>query len=300
MKVAIAGGSGFIGKQLSQLLENEGHHVFILTRSSRQGNGNITYVQWMKQGSHPELALEGIDAFVNLAGKSINSRWTEENKQKILESRIQATSEAYRILEALRDKPSVVVNASAVGIYGTSEESTFTEESPPRSSDLLAKTASIWEEEAAKIEAELGIRTVFARFGIILGEEGALPLMALPYKLFAGGKIGSGTQWISWVHINDAARLLLYCIRNESIRGPINITAPNPVQNDTFGRTIANVLHKPHWLRAPAFAIKSALGDMSMMVLEGQRAIPKKALEQQFHYSFPALEEALQDILKSN
>ncbi|MFY4776470.1 TIGR01777 family oxidoreductase [Metabacillus sp. RGM 3146] len=300
MKVAIAGGSGFVGSQLTNILTKAGHEVLILTRSDKQGGGEITYVQWMKDGSLPEKHLDGIDAIVNLAGKNINDRWTDETKKQIIESRVEATNEVYRILNALEKKPSVLVNASAVGIYGTSSKATFIEEDTGSGNDFLAKTAKIWENEAKKV-GELGIRLIFARFGVLLGKNaGALPKMMLPYKLFLGGNFGSGEQWISWIHAEDAAKMILFAIENKKINGPMNVTAPNPVQNKTFGKTLAKAMNRRHWLPAPAFALKAAIGEMSMLVLDGQRAIPKKALEQKYAFSYPTLDEALTNIIKSS
>jgi uncharacterized protein (TIGR01777 family) len=299
MKIAIAGGTGYIGNKLTDYLLENGNKVLILSRTKKESTkSGLQYIEWMTEGAAPERELDGISAFINLAGKSINDRWTEEAKKQIVESRVKTTNEVYRIIQNLKTKPEVLINASAVGIYGTSKEETFTEESRPKESDFLSETVIKWEQEAARI-SELNVRTVFTRFGIILGEKGALPSIILPYKLFAGGTVGSGTQWLSWIHINDVVKLIHFLLLQKSIEGPVNAASPNPVQMKDFGKTVAKVLHRPHWISAPSFALKLALGEKSILVLEGQRVIPKVALENNFQFSHSVLEEALSDILKS-
>lgn len=294
MKIAITGGTGFVGKELTNLLLSEGHHVYILTRSDKKSDSSVTYVPWLKQGAKPEEQLGGIDAFVNLAGTSINEgRWTEEQKKKIYQSRMDATNEVLRIIEALPQKPTVLVNASAVGIYPTSKHKTYTEDSPERADDFLAKTVEDWESKAKEAE-KFGVRVAYGRFGVILGkDEGALPLMALPYKLFIGGKVGTGKQWLSWVHVKDVARALYFAITTDELEGPFNVTAPRPLRNDEFGRTLGEVLHRPHAIPAPSFALKAALGEKSQLVLEGQQVLPEVLLQHGFQFEFPTAKEAL-------
>lgn len=294
MKIAITGGTGFVGKELTNLLLSEGHHVYILTRSDKKSDNSVTYVPWLRQGAKPEEQLGGIDAFVNLAGTSINEgRWTEEQKKKIYQSRMDATNEVLRIIEALPQKPTVLVNASAVGIYPTSKHKTYTEDSPERADDFLAKTVEDWEGKAKQAE-KFGVRVAYGRFGVILGkDEGALPLMALPYKLFVGGKVGTGKQWLSWVHVKDVARALYFAITTDELEGPFNVTAPRPLRNDEFGRTLGEVLHRPHAIPAPSFALKAALGEKSQLVLEGQQVLPEVLLQHGFQFEFPTAKEAL-------
>lgn len=297
MKIAITGGSGFVGNELSSLLVNKGHEVFILTRSDRPSKGLVKMVQWLTDGSEPENHLQDIDAWVNLAGASINEgRWTQEQKDKIYDSRMKATDEVLRIINQVEKKPSVLVNASAIGIYPPSEHALYTEQSEARGSDFLAKTVEDWEKKADEAKQH-GTRVAYGRFGIILGkEEGALPLMALPYKMGVGGQVGSGKQWVSWVHVSDVAAALLYAIENESIKGPFNVTAPDPKQMNEFGKILGEVLHRPHWIPVPAFALKLALGDKSQLVLEGQRVMPDKLLTNSFSFKYPHLKDALQNI----
>ena len=298
MKVAITGGSGFIGQELTRLLLQNGHEVYILTRSQKQqSRGNIHMIEWLNKGTQPELYLDGMDAWVNLAGASINEgRWNEGQKQQIYESRMEATDEAIRIIETVSSKPSVLVNASAIGIYPASIQATYTESSEAIGSDFLARTVKDWEQKAYKVEKQ-GIRVAIGRFGIILGkDQGALPLMALPYKLGIGGKVGTGEQWMSWVHVDDTARALLYAIENDTLKGVFNVTSPFPVQMSEFGKVLGEVLHRPHWLPVPSIALKAALGEKSQLVLEGQRVLPDRLLVNGFKFTYPTLQEALKNI----
>ncbi|MET1014743.1 MAG: TIGR01777 family oxidoreductase [Paenisporosarcina sp.] len=297
MKIAITGGSGFVGNELSSLLINKGHEVSILTRSNRSSTDSVKMVKWLTEEAEPETQLQDIDAWVNLAGTSINDgRWTEEQKDKIYESRMKATDELLRIIKHVEKKPTVLVNASAIGIYPPSEQALYTEQSDARGSNFLAKTVEDWEKKALEAE-QYGTRVAFGRFGIVLGKDnGALPLMALPYKVGVGGKVGSGKQWVSWVHVRDVAEALLYAIENETITGPFNVTAPDPKQMNEFGQILGEVLHRPHWLPVPSIALKLALGDKSQLVLEGQRVLPEKLLTNGFIFKYPHLKHALKNI----
>jgi uncharacterized protein (TIGR01777 family) len=208
-----------------------------------------------------------------------------------------ATEELVRIIEALPEKPSFFINASAIGIYPPSLNAVYTEKSLVVLDDFLCRTVHDWERKAARIAAH-GIRTIYMRLGVVLGEEGgALPLMVLPYKLFTGGTIGSGKQWVSWVHITDVVRAILFAIKNKKLSGPVNVTAPNPKQMKEFGQTIGNVLHRPHWVPIPAIVLKLALGQKSSLVLEGQYVIPEALIKEGFEFQFPLLEPALKDLL---
>lgn len=294
MKIAIFGGSGFIGKQLISYLEQQNVEVIVVTRKKTETGSKE--VQWLSHDSNPEKELDGCDVFINLAGKTIDSKWTKANKELILNSRINATDEVLHIIEKMTKKPSILINASAIGIYGTSTDEEFTEESPSVGNDFLALTVQEWEQRAIAAE-KYGVRVVLARFGVVLHKtEGALPKMVLPYRFFAGGTVGSGTQWLSWIHIDDLVRLLSYIIENQDIRGPINVTAPHPVRMKEFGQTLASIIHRPHWVPAPSFALKLLLGEKSILVLEGQKAIPQKAIQHGFSFTYPTIKEALSAI----
>ncbi|MFD1739684.1 TIGR01777 family oxidoreductase [Bacillus salitolerans] len=301
MKIAIAGGTGFVGKALTKFFLEKGYELFILTRKLKESNiKNVRYVSWLTSGSQPEHELDGIDAFINLAGEPLNSgRWTETRKERIYNSRIHTTREVLRILSSLKNKPSVLINASAIGYYGTSLHETFTEDTQKHGHDFLAEVVWSWEEEAKAAEG-FGIRVVYPRFGIILGKnEGALNKMILPYHFFIGGTVGSGEQWLSWVHIDDVVGMIDFSISNTQIEGAMNVTSPHPMKMQDFGKTLGNVIGRPHWLPAPSFALKLLLGEMSMLVLEGQRVLPEKAEKNGYEFSHSFLDEALSSILKS-
>ncbi|WP_046181086.1 TIGR01777 family oxidoreductase [Domibacillus tundrae] len=302
MKAVIAGGTGFVGKELTNELVRHGYDVYILTRNTgnKKEEEHLHYVKWLTSGAKPEAELAGVDIFINLAGESINSgRWTEERKKRILDSRIIATREIIRIMNVLEQKPKVLVNASAIGIYPISETETFTEFSYAAGSGFLSHVVNIWEQEA--IEADkVGIRTVLARFGVILSsEDGALSRMAMPYKFGGGGKIGSGRQWMSWIHVKDVVRAIRFAAENDSIEGPLNVTAPTPVRMNDLGKTLAKVLGRPHWLFVPEPALKLALGEMSTVVLDGQKALPDKLLKKGFQFEFPLVRGAIEDLYSS-
>ncbi|WP_432352817.1 TIGR01777 family oxidoreductase [Sporosarcina sp. A2] len=298
MNILITGGTGFIGSKLLELLQTEGHELTVLTRSESKQKNGIHYVQWLHNDASPEEVLTPPDAVVNLAGTSINDgSWSEEHQKKIYESRMEATDELLRILGALSKKPDVFVNASAIGLYPTSETHVYTEDSLEIAHDFLGKTVHDWEQKAAKMR-EYGTRVVFTRFGTVFGKGGgALPLIALPYKLFAGGPIGSGQQWISWVHVEDVARAILFAIQTPSLEGPVNVTAPTPVRMSNLGKTIASVTSRPHWLPVPGFAMKLALGKKSKLVLEGQHVLPEKLNNSDFTFNYPAIRPAIERIL---
>ncbi|MGO4889820.1 TIGR01777 family oxidoreductase [Anaerobacillus sp. MEB173] len=301
MNIVIAGGTGFIGSKLTEMLLQSGHHIYILTRSTKNKNNRerVTYVQWLNDGDQPEEHLKQIDAVINLAGESLNSgRWTETRKKNILDSRIDATNEILNLIEKLETNPHVLVNASAIGYYGTSLTKTFTEDTTICGTDFLAHVVNQWE-MVANHANDLGVRTVLVRFGVVLSTlGGALEKMVTPYKFFAGGTIGSGKQWLSWIHIDDAIRMILFALENDLIQGPLNVTAPNPVQMREMGKEISNVIGRPHWLPTPGIALKIILGEMSVLVLEGQYVLPKRAEEFGFTFDYPTLTQALTDLVR--
>jgi uncharacterized protein len=302
LKIVIAGGSGFVGQALSDFFLKNGDDVVILTRQpkSTSTQTKLTFIDWLNEDSNPAPLLDGAEIFINLAGESINSgRWNEKRKQRILQSRLKATTELLHIIENLKVKPQVLINASAIGYYGTSDTATFTEDSNSSGSDFLAETVKQWEDLAKQAESS-GVRTVLARFGIILAEkDGALPKMALPYRLFAGGKLGKGNQWVSWIHIEDVIQAIFFIIRHESLNGPVNFIAPNPIPMDEFGKALAKVLHRPHLFPTPEFALKILLGEMSMLMLEGQRVLPRMLLDHGYIFHYPTIDSALNDIFQN-
>lgn len=298
MKIAIAGGTGFVGQELTKLLREQGHEIYILTRSEEKYVDGVQYLSWMN-GSKIDDFLEDLDAFVNLAGVSLNDgRWTTQQKNAIYNSRMDTTDEVLRIFNQLNERPNVFINASAVGIYPTSTTAVYTESSSEKAHSFLGKTVDDWEQKALQAE-QLGIRTCLMRFGVILGKnEGALPLIALPYKFFVGGTVGSGEQWLSWIHVEDVARAILHAIETTELSGPINVTSPNPKRMRGFGKIVARVLRRPHWLPVPSFALQLALGEKSVLVLEGQYVTPEKLLMSGFTFKFSSLENTIKDLYK--
>jgi uncharacterized protein len=291
MKIVIAGGTGFVGKALTASFSAQQHDIWILTRSPRPSSERVHYIEW----EHALSIVQEADVVINLAGVSLNSgRWTKETKKAIADSRISTTK---KLVEMMKNNPKkIFINASAVGFYGTSENASFTESSPAGGEDFLSATVKIWEEEALKA-TQYNIRTVLTRFGIILGKnEGAFSKMLLPYRLFAGGTVGSGEQWVSWVHIEDVVRIMSFIMDHEEIEGPINVTAPHPVTMKEFGQTIAKVINRPHWLPVPEFALKMLLGEMSVLILKGQRVLPQKLGEHHYTFSYDKLEGALKHL----
>jgi len=294
MKIAVTGGSGFIGKRLITHLQQHGHEVINISRSPRTVVEHVRTVTW-DQLKTDSSAFAGLDAIVNLAGESINQRWTAAAKERIVGSRLKAAEQVAQLVEKMEVKPKVVVNASGMSIYGTSETETFDERSPHRPVDFLSRVVEQWEGAADQIQ---GTRIVKVRVGLVLdGKEGAFPKMAMPYKLGIGGPIGSGKQWLSWIHIVDMVRLIEFCIQNEEIVGPVNATAPNPVTNREFGGALAKAMRRPNLFPLPAFILKVIFGELSTLLLEGQKVLPRVLLEHGFSFKYSFVDKALADIV---
>ncbi|MEO6323731.1 MAG: TIGR01777 family oxidoreductase [Thermoanaerobaculia bacterium] len=299
MRVVVAGGTGFIGTRLSARLIADGHEVIVLTRNAQKSRDHIhprVRVASWAEGASWEGLVDGAGAIVNLAGESIAQRWTAKSKAKILDSRLTAVQRLHDAVSHAELKPAVLVNASAVGYYGPHGDEELTEESRP-GADFLAETCLKWEQAARTLE-ELGLRVVRVRIGLVLGEEGgALAKMLPPFRLGAGGPLGSGQQWMSWIHVDDLVDLILWAIKTPTVTGVVNATAPHPVQMKEFATTLGKVLHRPAFAPVPRIALKLLLGEMATMVLEGQRVLPKKTEALGFRFKHPLLEEALTDTL---
>ncbi|HLR71290.1 MAG TPA: TIGR01777 family oxidoreductase [Pseudogracilibacillus sp.] len=293
MHILITGGTGFVGKYLTKALVEKGHHIWVLTRSPEKYKDGqmVTYLSY----NICVQDLPSIDAVINLAGESLFGYWTKRKKKRILSSRLQATHKVISLMKQMETKPNVFLTASAVGFYGTANDTVFTEKTTKHGDDFLAHVTMTWEEAAREAE-KLGVRTVYTRFGIVLGKRGALPLMSLPIKSFIGGKIGSGQQYISWIHIDDAILLLTFCLFNNGINGPINITAPQPKRNKDFLQILASVLKRPYYLPVPSSLIRGVIGEMSTLILNGQYVLPKKAIDFGYEFKYDRLETALQAI----
>jgi len=294
MNILIAGGTGFIGQKLINLLNSQGYHIYILTRAPQlyDNNENKTYIGY----DDPIETLPDFYAIINLAGDSLYGYWTKKKKEAIRFSRIKTTQTLINYMKQMKKKPNVFINSSAVGYYGTSDEIIFTEKTIPPGDDFLANVVIKWEETAKQAE-RLGIRTVYTRFGVVLGREGgALPIMTIPVKLFAGGKIGSGEQWISWIHIQDAVDIITFCMNHKQVKGPVNVTSPNPVRNKDFMKTLAKVIKRPYWFPTPLPLVRLAIGEMSDLITKGQFVLPRKVESFHFEFSYPKLEDALKEI----
>ncbi|MEC5424144.1 TIGR01777 family oxidoreductase [Virgibacillus sp. C22-A2] len=293
MNILITGGTGFVGKHLATSLHEKRHHTYILTRSpsNYHNTENTTFISY----EYPVEELPIIHGVINLAGESLFGYWSEKKKESILASRIEITEKLVDMMTNMNTKPEVFISGSAVGYYGISNDLIYTEATEEPGEDFLAKVSIKWE-KTAKLAEDIGVRTVFTRFGVILGEEGALPYMSIPVKMFAGGKIGNGEQWMSWIHIEDVVNLIQFCLYNRNIDGPVNVTAPHPKRNKDFTKALAKVLKRPHWFTAPAPLIRLTTGEMSTLITKGQYVLPKKALDNNFQFSYPNLEEALRQI----
>ena len=301
MKVLLTGGTGFIGTYLVEELEQAGHEIYILTRSPEkyQNTDRITYVGWLKEGTAPEQKLPAVDAAINLAGESLFGYWTAKKKRRIIESRIEVCRQLLELMRKMKTKPEVLVSTSGINFYGTSNINAFTEATTTPGSDFLSEVAVTWEKEAKKAEAE-GIRTVLTRFGMVLGNGGSLPLMSLPFKLGIGGKIGTGEQWMSWVHIRDVAGIILHSIADQSLHGPVNVTAPQPRRNKDFSQTLGEVLNRPSWFPVPATLMEKALGEMSLLVTKGQCVYPAVIQAKGYSFYYPELKDALTAVFSAH
>lgn len=299
MKIVIFGGRGFIGRHLTTYFTRQGHHVIIVSRTFEKMNNPLLKCFTWKDVNDSVQLVEDADAFINLVGETINQYWTKKAKEKIVTSRVEATKKIVTIIKKLNKKPNVVINSSAVGIYGMSETETFDESSDSEAHDFLATVVMKWEEAADELQEHT--RLIKLRLGVVLGNDGgALPKMILPYKFYVGGKIGSGRQWFSWIHIEDLIRLIEFCIKNERISGPVNATSPNPVTNDAFGKALAAELNHPHFFPIPSFLLTIMLGEMSQMLLKGQKVLPHIALQHGFQFKYETIEEALQQLIKKH
>jgi len=308
MKVAIAGATGFVGSRLVERLHSEGHSVLVLARDSERARRvfpasaypNLEIVAYTPAESGDwQTSIAGCDSVVNLAGVPIaEEKWTAARKQAILDSRKLTTAKLVEAIALANSKPSVLVSTSAIGYYGTSETAEF-DETSPAGDDFLAAVCQEWEAAAQPVK-DMGTRLAILRFGIILGKGGALAKMLPPFKLFAGGPIGTGKQWFSWIHRDDVVNLILYALQNPQIEGVLNATAPNPVRMNEFCETLGAVLQRPSWLPVPAFALEFLLGDGAKVVLEGQKVLPKGTLASGFQYQYPTLKLALEEILSGS
>lgn len=279
MRVGLAGGSGFIGRHLGAALV-------------ARGDGVVTVS--LRTPSEAAAAIASCDAVVNLAGESIFQRWSNPAKQRIESSRVDGTRALIDALARQAQRPSIYISASAIGIYPPSETATYTEASP-HGHDFLADVCAAWEAQAQRA-TQLGMRVAIVRTGVALGTDGgALASMLPPFRLGLGGEIGSGRQWISWVHIEDVVGI--YCLALDGGSGTFNAAAPHPVTNAELTRALASVLHRPAFFRVPSFALHAVLGEGASILLSGQRVLPQRALESGYRFRFTELDDALYNLL---
>jgi uncharacterized protein (TIGR01777 family) len=309
MRIVIAGGSGFLGSPLASAYAEDGDDVRVLTRSlapgeSRHESGTgvpgITRVGWNPDGSTGpwSSALEGADALINLAGASIGEkRWSPQRKAELRDSRILATRSLAAAVAAASVPPAVFVSSSATGYYGASGSEPLTEESPA-GDDFLADLCQDWEDQALRAR-RAGLRIALIRSGTVLERTGgALKEMMSPFKLFAGGPLGSGRQYMSWIHRHDWIEMVRWIVQTPAAQGPINLTAPHPVTNRHYARALGRAMHRPALIPAPGFALRLVLGEFANAVLTGQRVIPARALALGYPFRYPELEMAFRGIFE--
>jgi uncharacterized protein (TIGR01777 family) len=299
MHVVVSGGSGFVGTRLASGLIARGHQVTVLTRDASRSRDHlhpkVVVVSWAP-GAEWEHVVDGAGGLVNLAGENLAKRWTKKTKERIVASRVGALERLLHAVEKAKERPSVLVSASAVGYYGPRGDEELTEESAP-GDDFLARTCRSWEEAALRFEG-LGMRVATPRFGLVLGEEGgALAKMLPPFRAGLGGPLGNGKQWISWIHADDLVSLLVLALESPDAKGAINAVAPAPVRMNDFARALGRALHRPAFFRVPARVLKAGLGEMSTVVLDGQRVLPARAEALGFTFRHHEIGEALRSTL---
>lgn len=303
MKVILTGGTGLIGQALTLNLAKDGHEVLVVSRKPRQHAPlpkTVQFEAWNGRTAEG-WGVDHADAVVNLAGSSIAgegffpAKWTDERKREIKDSRVNAGAAVLDAFKATRARPKVLIQASATGYYGVHGDEEITEDSPA-GSDFLADVCKAWEASTKAVE-DLGVRRAIIRTGIVLSSQGgALPRMALPYKLFAGGPLGSGKQYLPWIHVADLVGAIRFLIDTPTASGAYNLCAPNPVTNAEFGRALGHVLGRPSLIPVPGFAFKAMFGEVSTVVLDGQRVIPKRLLALGYPFQFSDAEAALRDV----
>jgi uncharacterized protein (TIGR01777 family) len=291
----VTGASGFVGSRLGSVAAETGHRVIALSRTPETAAAPYAErVEAWRPDTElvPSSVLNDIGAVVHLAGETIGTRWNPDKKQRIRDSRVNSTNQLVESLSKVETKPEVLVCASAIGFYGDSGDEEFTEDSPP-GNDFLAEVCQDWELEAQKAEA-LGIRVVRIRLGHVFGKDGGLlGKMLPPFYMGLGGRLGSGSQWMSWIHIDDVAGIILYAIENQNVNGALNATAPIPVTNIEFTKTLGRVIRRPTLFPVPTFALKLRYGEFTDFMLMSQRVVPEKTLSMGYEFRYADLESAL-------
>ena len=299
--VLVTGGTGFIGSRVCDALHEKTYTVRVVSRDPERAKTKLQSVDdvyaWNPETEQlPSESLTEVQAVIHLAGESIAGRWNDKKKQRIRDSRILSTRNLVGSFAASDTKPEVLVCASAIGLYGNTGDESFSEESPS-GSDFLCEVCKEWEAEAQKAN-DLGIRVVHIRIGLVLGMGGGLLEQVLPpFRIGAGGKLGNGQQWMSWIHVDDVVGIILHALQNEEIRGALNATAPTPVRNIEFTKTLGAVLRRPAIFPVPAFALHLIMGEFAEFVVLSQNVLPERTEASGYEFQFPTLESALKDLL---
>jgi uncharacterized protein (TIGR01777 family) len=296
MKVLIAGGTGFIGRNLARSFLEDNHQVWVLTRRQTGSMAGVRYINWDGRTTNGwgEIINE-VDVVVNLSGRSLNSwPWTKQRKVQFHDSRVEPGQALSRAIEIASHRPSVFIQMSGVNHYGLKGE-TADEDSPP-GDDYLARLTLAWEASSVPVE-EMGVRRVVCRTAVVLARDAVLFwLLTFPMKLFLGGPLGSGRQALPWIHIDDEVGAIRFLIEHSSAHGPFNLIAPQATSNSDFMRTLAKTYHRPYWFPVPGFLLRMVLGEMSVLVTEGRFSEPRNLLKLGYRFHFPGLEDALQDL----
>jgi uncharacterized protein (TIGR01777 family) len=306
MRIVITGGTGLIGRALSAILLSDGYEVIVLSRSPERAShlpDGARVVGWDARTAEGWGHLvDGAEGIVNLSGQSLAgegffpTRWTDERRRVIRESRLNSSRAVVQAVAQAVQKPRVVVQSSTVGYYGFRGDEVLTEKSEPGDDWAARFTAEGWEPSTMPVE-EMGVRRVVVRSALVLSvDDGVLPRLLLPFRLYVGGPMGSGNQWYSWIHARDHARALRFLIEAEGLHGAFNLTSPNPATNSELAKIIGRVMRRPSLIRVPGFAMRLAFGEVSDIVLKGQRVVPQRLLDLGFEFRFPTAEAALKDL----
>lgn len=305
MNIFITGGTGLIGKALINKLLERGDSLTVLSRNKEKAeklfNNNVNVIQGnpSEKGDWQNIiSTGGFDTIINLAGEPVASkRWNDAEKKNIYDSRIKSTENIIESIKKASIKPKSLINASAVGYYGFQEDDREINENETIGKDFLSYLCRDWEDTARRAEKK-GLRVVRLRFGIVLSDNGgALEKMIVPFKLYAGGHIGDGKQWVPWIHINDAVNLIIFSIDNLNVTGAVNVTAPNPVRMKDFCKEMGKVINRPSWLPVPTLTLKATFGEMADIITSGQRAVPHKVLNNGYKFQYENVDEALNNLL---